>query len=353
MKSSTVQDSADLQARLIQLIPQISQKLTHKQCVCLPDFFVDVLLFYPPSFSTSHFLETFQANIRGEGRNIYAENGKIVPGGNAFNTACAIAQLDCPTKFIGETDRFSSLIATEVASDIPALEILLEISNRVNLTTAIEIQDNAGKPHNIMLSVADALCNWGPDELSSQSEAHIQNADLVYLSNWGINAFGNELLSKVLGLASGSVMFDPGNIFAGEQRIGGLLELLQGVSVLSLNFDELKFLEKHAKSIHSVESLDSFLENTLIFVHGHDKVRVLQGREKATIPTFAIVPVIQTGLGDSFSAGVIAGILSDLSPSEAALLGSAMAGYYSTSYIHPRLKDLRQFLHREKLKSLK
>jgi sugar/nucleoside kinase (ribokinase family) len=353
MKSSMVQDSGDLQARLVQSIPQINQKLAQKQCICLPDFFVDLLLFYPPSFSTSNFLETFQANIRGEGRNIYAEKGKIVPGGNAFNTACAIAQLGCSTKFIGEADRFSSLIATEVASDIPALEILLRISDRVNLTTAIEIQDDTGKPHNIMLSVADALRSWGPDELSSQSEAEIRSADLVYLSNWGINAFGNELLSKVLELAYGSVMFDPGNIFAGEPRIGGLLELLQSVSVLSLNFDEFKFLEKHAKLLHSAEALNSFLENTLIFVHRHDKVRIMQGREKATIPTFEIVPVFQTGLGDSFSAGAVVGILSGLSPSEAALLGSAVAAYYSTSCIHPKLKDLHQFLHREKLKSLK
>ncbi|MHA2494605.1 MAG: carbohydrate kinase family protein [Candidatus Hodarchaeales archaeon] len=353
MKSSAALDSVDLQARLVQSIPQISQKLTQKQCVCLPDFFVDVLLFYPPSFSTSHFLETFQANIKGEGRNIYAEKGKIVPGGNAFNTACAIAQLGCPTKFIGETDRFSSLIATEVASDIPALEILLEISNRVNLTTSIEIQDDVGRAHNIMLSVADALSNWGPGELSSQNEVQIQNADLVYLSNWGINNFGNDLLSKVLEFATGSVMFDPGNIFAGEPRIGGLLELLQGVSVLSLNFDEFKFLERHAILLHSAESLNSFLENTLIFVHGHDKVRILQGREKATIPTFEIVPVLQTGLGDAFSAGVAVGILADLLPSKAALLGSAVAAYYSTSYAHPKLKDLHQLLHKEKLKSLK
>lgn len=353
MKSSATQDSADLQAHLVQVIPQINQRLAQKQCVCLPDFFVDVLLFYPPSFLTSNFLEAFQANIRGEGRNIYAENGKIVPGGNAFNTACATAQLGCPTKFIGEADRFSSLIATEVASGIPALEILLEISNRVNLTTAIEIQDDDGKAHNIMLSVADALRNWGPDELSSQSEAQIQNADVVYLSNWGINAFGNDLLSKVLELATGYVMFDPGNIFAGESRVGGLLELLHSVKVLSLNFDEFKFLETHANVLYSAESLNSLLGNTLIFVHGHDKVRVLKGEVKATIPTFEIVPVIQTGLGDSFSAGIIAGILSDLSPSEAALLGAAVAAYYSTSYAHPKLKDLHQFLHREKLKSLK
>lgn len=348
MKLRANQEPIDWQKRLSESLAGVERTLLQKRCVCLPDFFVDILLFMGMPVAT--FLEIFSANLRGEGRNIYAKGGAIVPGGNAFNTARAMAKLSCPTYFIGETDKFGSLIATKVASELSSLDVQLRISNRVNSTTAIEINDERGVTHNIQLSLAEALENWGPDHLTSHNETEIRQADLVYLSNWGVNTSGNDLLEKVIEIANGKVMFDPGNVFAGEKRIDSLLELLQKTDIVSLNFDEFNFLEKNARLLYSNTSLDSLLESTLIFIHGHENVRILDKGEQIDIPTFEIEPIVQTGLGDSFAAGVAVGLLAEISIVEAAMLGSAVAGYYAVSSTHPDLSDISQFLQKEKIR---
>ncbi|MFQ5977439.1 MAG: carbohydrate kinase family protein [Candidatus Heimdallarchaeota archaeon] len=350
MKITSVQEPAEWLARLGVSLARVERKLSQKRCVCLPDFFIDILLFMP--MPVSNFLEIFHDNLRGEGRNIYASRGRIVPGGNAFNTARTLATLGCSTAFIGESDEFGSAIAAKVAFDIPELELLLRISDRLNSTTAVEIQDEKLTTHNIQLSVAEALRNWGPEELTSQDEEEISKADLVYFSNWGVNTYGNDLLERILEIAAGMVMFDPGNVFAGKQRIEILLELLQNTHALSLNFDEFNFLEKQTRLLHSNISLESHLENTTIFIHGHTKVKILQKGKQTEIPTFKIEPRVQTGLGDSFAAGAAAGLLSGISAPEAAVLGSSVAGHYAKSLILPNIEDIELFLQKEKLRSL-
>lgn len=350
MKITAVQEPAEWVARLGESLARVERKLPQKRCVSLPDFFIDILLFM--SMPVSNFLEIFQANFSGEGRNIYASRGKIVPGGNAFNTARTLATLGCSTAFIGESDEFGSVIAAKVASVIPALELQLRISDRINSTTSVEIQDDKLMTHNIQLSVAEALRNWGPEELTSQDEEEISKADLVYFSNWGVNTHGNDLLERLLEIATGMVMFDPGNVFAGKQRIGILLELLQKTHVVSLNFNEFNFLEKQTRLLNSNISLESHLENTTIFIHGHTKVKILQKDKQIEIPTFKIEPNVQTGLGDFFAAGVAAGLLSGISVPEAAVLGSTVAGHYAKSLILPNIQDIGLFLQKEKLRSL-
>ena len=78
-------------------------------------------------------------------------------------------------------------------------------------------------------------------------------------------------------MATGMVMFDPGNVFAGKQRIEILLKLLQNTHIMSLNFDEYNFLEKQTRLLNSNISLESHLENTTIFIHGQTKVKILLG----------------------------------------------------------------------------
>ena len=335
---------------LLQSLDRMGEILPQKNCVCLPDFFVDTLFFFGKPFSK--LLEGFRANIRGEGRNIYAKGGKIVPGGNSFNMARGIANLGCSTYFIGETDEIGSMIASRVASKIPTLHLLLHTSDRLNCTTSVEVKDDTGKIHNIMLSVSHAINDWGPDELNSAAVNEISKAHLIFLSNWGINSQGNELLRKILELAPNNVMFDPGTVFVGKKRISPLLDLLKDVNIVSLNFDEFNFLEKQSHLVYPNKPLNSRLENVLFFIHGHEKIRVLHGQSETEIPTLEIEPVVQTGLGDFFAAGVAAGLLSKLPAPVAAGLGSAVAGYYATSLKLPYLKDLKPFLLEGKFRSL-
>ncbi len=335
--------------KLSKILKEFPDLLQAKKCIALPDFFIDIIFQLDIPFS--ELFEKFRANIRGEARNIYTEGGKVIPGGNAFRTAISLATLSCPTWFIGETDELGSTLINNVSAKNENLYLKIKTSKRLNITVAIEIPDDQNGIQNIMLSTTDSIKNWGPENLESNDKGIISEADLVYISNWGINSRGNELLAECSNLTSGKVMFDPGNIFVPEIKIQRLLEILPRIEIISLNTAEYQYLEQISNKISS-DPLSKLLAESKIFIHDHKIVKVLYKEKLIQVPTFEIKPQIQTGLGDVFAAGVVISILSELSLEETAILGSAAAGFYGLSNKIPNLDDLESFLQNEKLRRL-
>jgi len=133
-----------------------------------------------------------------------------------------------------------------------------------------------------------------------------------------------------------------------------ILENLQCRIALSLNFKEAQLLAAILKRAVDDEpealctTIGTALSLDLVIVHHRAGACALDAAGLHRADGFFVEkPLLSTGSGDNFNAGIAYGLLHDLPVADCLLLGNAVASLYVRSGISPSLSDVINALHIE------
>jgi sugar/nucleoside kinase (ribokinase family) len=346
-------------ARLSALAEQLrSLEPARFHVVTLPDFFLDHFVRVPRWVEiTPRWLDVHQ---RGGG-NVPTPGQHFQPGGNAANTALALARLGVRVHFVTRTSAFG-LVVLEQTLGRQGVDLRhAKGDGALAVTTAIEFQEE--RPANVMLSDPGSVAQYGPEELDANDGTLIEAADAVLLANWAQNRRGTALVRDVArrARAAGTLTLldtgDPSVRMADAEA--GLAELrrdvlpLHDLDVYALNENELRQLagaplSSSAQEREAARTLARLrpAAATLDLHTARYAATYRDGAESAAAPTFRVEPLRVTGAGDAWNAGDLLGHLAELDDESRLLLANAVAGLYVSGKegLAPTLADVVAFL---------
>ncbi len=338
---------------------ELKEKLIEKLQENIPEGLKVVAM---PHFCIDNFVQLGKdyESFIGDITEIVSQGGGNIPlkqdlcrGGKAANFASALASLDVPTYLIAKTNELGYKL----------LEYFFEGKNvdlshvskdgELAFTIAMEF-----KGANVMLSDPGSLLNFGPECIKDKDDELIKEADIVCISDWGLNDHGTALAKHVFGLAKkggkGKTYFDPGDPSPkGQGESEAISELIRDVldegliDMLSLNEDEVR---RFGKEDDLGKAINCLRKHSRVDLHTKNFVRsYYEDRETIEIPTFDLEPKQLTGAGDAWDAGNVFGELIGFSDESRLMLANAVAAYYISDPQgrHPSREDLVGFLGRE------
>jgi sugar/nucleoside kinase (ribokinase family) len=329
----------------IELIKKIKNAQTKKfKVVVMPHFCIDSFINYNKGFN-SFSKDLKKIKSRGGG-NIRA-NHNMVRGGKAANVASALSSLGIKTYLISKTNKQGLRLLKDFFKNTPVNLSLIKTNGTLAITTAIELKET-----NIMISDPGSTVNFDSDTIKSEDEKIIKNSDLVYISDWGLNDKGTDLVKKVFTLAKKNntkTFFDPGDSSSKKDERGEIKKLIKNilskklVDLLSVNEGEIK----------KFGGLNNLKKATDIQLHTSKYSKIISANDSSSqVPVFKIKPKRFTGAGDSWNSGNIFGELLGLNQELKLTLSNAVAAYYMSSPDgkHPTIKELIAFVQKTKFK---
>ncbi|MFP3976046.1 MAG: carbohydrate kinase family protein [Dehalococcoidia bacterium] len=340
-----ISDSEKLKSELVEELKKDPQK--RFDVVLMPHFCIDNILQYKKDLHS--FFGEMENVAHSGGGNMLARQS-LQRGGKATNCASALSRLGIRSHLVARTNEIGYRLLESMASEADIDLSHVSTDGELALTTSIELEEG-----NIMIADPGSLAAFGPEHLTPGSEELIGKADLVYVSDWGLNKKGTELAKHVFGVAKQNekckAFLDPGDLSPKtseetESLINDVLTM--GLAdIISVNEDEAKRLR--------VTRGFTPARTTRVDLHTehHAKSRYHNGETKA-VPAFDVAPKRLTGAGDTWDAGDILGELMGLSDELRLTLANATAAYYIShpQAKHPDQSDLMDFLARTRFQSL-
>jgi len=351
----------------------LKKEIEKLNVVVMPDFFLDRLITL--QCNRRQFSKTLEKIIRRKGGCIDGIEQTELRGGNAINTASALAALDIKVTPIVCTDSLGMQIIKFYLKPLGVNLSHIKIIKKLSVTTSLEFKDNSERV-NAMLRDVGTLANFGPKNLDDDDFKVIEDADYVCVFNWaGTRRYGTELAKTVFRHAKtkgrSKTYYDTADPTPNKEKIPELVKnVLQGknVDVLSVNENEAicyashlsNEIEKLAKKLR-IEELAK--ESARILVH-HLSTRIdlhttsfsatFTKKHETFIPAFKVPVLRATGAGDAWNAGNILGDAFGLVDECRLALANALAAYYiSNPYgIHPTRKQLMKLCGKLKRKTL-
>lgn len=340
--------------------------LSRFSVVCMPDFFLD------------HFVEAgdydaFRSRIDGihgrGGGNLVGLPQRFAMGGNATNTALALARLGVRVRLVCRTDSFG---AGALASALEGSGVDLSgvrDDGTLAVTTALEFRDSDGANRNVMISTSGSVADHGPEDLTADDLAGIREADAVVITNWSQNVRrGTALAAHVarIGHESGALTyFDTGDPTSRSQAdIEDLVERVlaaDDLDVFALNENELHHLARAVGVVPEDAPRDS-ARDTLVGMGS-----ALAKHVRATLdvhtanfaaswpratgravdhPAYEVECLRVTGAGDAWNAGNVLGHILGADARDRLALANAVAGFYVSSPDgrHPTAAEVAAFM---------
>lgn len=327
------------------LVKKLSGRKAKLSVVVLPHFCVDNFVHFERNFSD--FLRELERIAKQGGGNISLKQ-KLHRGGKAANCASALASLGVYTYLIAKTSELGYNLLEYFLKGKNIDLSHIHRDGELAFTTAIEL-----KGVNIMLSFPSSLSKFGPECINERDEELIKEADLVCISDWGMNDKGTELAKHVFSIArEGKTLtfFDPGDPSPKKEReqeeidkVKAMLE--EGlVDILSVNEDEIK----------RYGGVDFLRSVTRVDLHTEQYVKsYYKNKETEKIPTFNVKPIRLTGAGDAWNSGDIFAELLQLPDKLRLMLANAVAAYYISEPKgnHANREQLAEFLQSASLRS--
>ncbi len=313
--------------------------------VVMPHFCLDNLIRFGKSYESFRNQEE-KIVTQGGGNLSIPQNLQI--GGKAANCATALASLGMDPSLLARTNELGFILLEHLLGDREVDLSHMKRDGELAFTSSIEL-DSA----NIMISDPGSLSQFGPEILSEDDERMIMNADMVCISDWGLNDRGTELAKYVFSLVKeegkGKTFFDPGDPSPKKERMEeDIQELIREVigtnlvDIMSLNLEEAG----------AFGGLDLLRTKTRVDLHTKEYSRSFFGfMESDRVPSFSISPKRLTGAGDAWNAGDIFGELFGFSNRARLLLANAVAAAYITDSKgeHPTIAELLDFLKDNKV----
>ncbi len=331
-----------LQKRLLQTLQRIEkEKLPMSHVVMLPDFFVDHFIFLKNIEKTCADIKTVAAQGGG---NLPGITQRIHQGGNAANTALALARLGITAHLICRTDALGLHLLQYFLGKNGVDLSGVKTDGALAITAALEVKKNQS---NVMLGDPGSVAEFSFELLDEHDHELIAGANLVGVTNWNLNHYGTELASKVFTLAKKNnvkTYFDSGDP---SPRVADIPELMNKVlanpllDIFGLNENELRYYSNctsttQEEMITAAWSLKKKIQarldlHTSQFSGSFQTTRMI-------VPTTQLPMVYRyTGAGDAWNAGNIFAELFKFKDDERLLFANIYAGHYISSPdpIHP------------------
>lgn len=333
--------------------------------VVMPDFFHDRLITLGQT--PSQFALTVQDCASRKGGSIDDILQADIRGGNAANTASALAALGINVKTIISTDKAGLERLNSTLQPLGVDTSHVKVAAKPSITTALEFSGDEGKV-NVMLRDLGSLADFGPAEFSDYDFDVIKEADYVCVFNWaGTRNHGTELAQKIFSAVKtrgkGKTYFDTADPMPNRKRIHDLMEKVMKTSqidILSLNENEAityagylrngttpreNELPSDEQALESARVLAKRLQ-ARIDLHTTTFSATFKKEAETVIPAFKIKPLRATGAGDAWNAGNILADANGLNDECRLTLANAVSGCYLTdpSGVHPTRKDVIRFL---------
>jgi ribokinase len=320
--------------------------------VTLPDFFLDHFVRVPP---WERAMPLWKAVHGQGGGNVLTPHQHFQAGGNAANTALALARLGVATHLVTRTNEFGRAVLEGSLGRAGVDLRHVRTDGSLSVTTALEFQEE--RPANVMLSDPGSLAEYGPESLDANDWTLLEAADLALLANWSQNRRGTALLEEVARAcrrAGTLTMLDTGDPSHRREDLAELRERvlpLAELDVFAMNENELrhltgKALAEGAEERAAARALAAQRGGNALDLHTARFAATHGPKGSAEVPTFRVAPLRVTGAGDAWNAGNILGHLADLAPAERLLLANAVAGLYVSGRdaLAPTLADVARFL---------
>jgi len=356
---------------LEELPRSLKSEFREVNAVVMPDFFLDRLVSL--NCNEKSFSATITDTARRKGGSIDGISQTELRGGNAINTASALAALGVNVTPIICTDKLGlNLIRFYLKRqrvDLSHVKILKGLS----IATALELEKENEKV-NIMLRDTGALADFGPNNLYAEDFEVIENADYVCVFNWaGTKRFGTELAGTVFrhvrARGKGKTYYDTADPTPNREKIPELVKnvlLSKYVDILSVNENEAicyalqlsHEIEEPKKSLPfaelAKESARILAAHLLarVDLHTTSFSATFTKEGETVVPAFRVPVLRATGAGDAWNAGNIIGDAYKLSDSSRLALANAVAAYYISNPkgMHPTRKQLTKFCGKLKQK---
>jgi sugar/nucleoside kinase (ribokinase family) len=337
--------------------------------VVMPDFFLDRLIAYEGD--TKQLYKALAEVERRKGGSIHGIKQSELRGGNAANTAAALAALGAKVHPIINTSplglRLLKLYLEPLGVDLSHVKDYGEIS----LTIAFELTHRDERV-NVMMSALGSLEKFGPADLTSEDFQLLQEADYVCVFHWaGTRRWGTELAEKVFthvkSEGKGKTYYDTSDPTPKKEEIPKLLKkvlLTDIVNILSVNENEafcyatqlskkVSTLEQTLKTSELAKECARILANKLsarVDLHTTTFAGSFTRKDEVIVPAFKVPVLRATGAGDAWNAGSIFGDALGLSGSCRLTLANAVAAYYISDPAgeHPTLSKLMDFCSKQK-----
>ena len=332
--------------------------------VVMPDFFLDRLIHL--DYHAKAFCKTLVEVVKRKGGSIDDINQMELRGGNAVNTASALAALHANVTPIVCTSKLGLKLMKFYLKPARIDLSHVKISSKASITTAIEFETKKGRV-NVMFRDVGSLANFGTHMLNGQDFEVIENADYVCVFNWaGTRHFGTELAETVFrcakGNGKGKTYYDTADPTTNEKKIPNLMKRIlqtRQVDIFSINENEAIYyssqldseMEKPRKTLRFADSakmsariLAAHLP-ARVDLHATDFSATFTKKSETIVPAFKVPVLRVTGAGDAWNAGNILGDAHRLSEELRLALGNVIAAYYISNPkgTHPTQKQLSKF----------
>jgi sugar/nucleoside kinase (ribokinase family) len=331
--------------------------------VVMPDFFIDRFVTF--SGEVEQFSKKIGEVAEHFGGNIHGVKQVELRGGNAANTAVALAALGAKVFPIIKTGRLGLHL---LKFDLKTLGVDLshvKVEGETALTTALELTYK-GEKVNIMMGDLGSLPSFGPKDLSERDFKLLREADCVCVFNWASLKQGTELAETVFSYvkekSKARVYYDTGDPSPNKQNIPKLMKqvlLEKNIDVLSVNENEAfiyasqlnpkmkrvrKKLEHHEMAKKCARILAKHV-SARVDLHTSAFAGSFTKDNEVIVPTFDVDVLRSTGAGDAWNSGNIFGDALRFPDSCRLTLANAVAAYYVSNPTaeHPTLPQLMKF----------
>jgi len=334
----------------------------------MPDFFIDRFVTYPSE--VEQFSLAVAEVAARKGGNIHGIRQTELRGGNAANTAAALATLGAKVYPIITTSPLGLHLLKFYLEPLGADLSYVKADGEVSLTTALELA-HKGERVNVMMGDLGSLTSFGPEKLTEEDFKILQDADYVCVFNWTCTVRGGtELAERVFRYVKergkGKTYFDTGDPNPNKENIPKLLRKVltkKLVDIFGVNENEAFSYSSHFSQ--KVKGLKRKLEHHEL---AKECARVLAKRISArvdlhtsalagsffkdnevVVPAFSVSALRSTGAGDAWNAGNIFADAIGLPDSCRLTMANAVAAYYISSPVaeHPSLSKLIEFCSKQ------
>lgn len=321
--------------------------------VLLPDFFVDHIVSFPNFQQSIHRVEEcFQQG----GGNMPGLSQILHQGGNAANTALALARLGVNSHLICKTNLVGFHLL-ELFLEPHGVDLShIQSDGSLASTVALEFGENHS---NIFLQDAGSVANFGVDNLTENDWNIIGSTHLVGVMNWSLNKRGTELAKHVFEYAKRHMVktyMDTGDPSPRSDDIPAFIhEVLSSglVDCFSLNENEIRkysgisYCEKTEEIIETCRLFHEVVK-TRLDVHTALFSHTITDTMQVTVPTISLPKIYRaTGAGDVWNAGNIVGELLCLSFEHRLLFANSLAACYISKKepLPPTFDEVERFLN--------
>ncbi len=335
--------------------------------VVMPDFFLDRFVIYPGDVET--FSKSVAEVAERLGGNIHGVKQTELRGGNAANTAAALATLGAKVYPIITTTPLGYNMLKFYLDPLGVDLSYVRTDGENALTTAFELIYH-GEHVNLMMGDLGSLPNFGPQSLTEKDFQLLQDADYVCVFNWAATSrWGTELAEKVFyyvkDKGKGKTYLDTGDPTPNKKKIPKLIRRVLTknlIDALGVNENEAEAYAGHfnpkTKRAQKPGQHELAKENartlakhfsTRVDLHTSLFAGSFTKDDETIVPTFKVSVMRSTGAGDAWNAGNIFGDAHSLPDSCRLTLANAVAAYYVSRPApeHPTLSKLIEFCSKQ------